>query len=544
MTLHGCGTGSTPCVRSYHFKVMEFTIDKDYNGRMNISSTFYNQKPQGNEIAQIKFNEMTVSNDMLSSFISNGYCYCPTERKKNNVRESDYICIDIDDSTIEMNEYVSTLTDKPTISYTTPSNGNVEKSQKKYGDDEHIYRFRLLYALDTPTTNATEYEQAYRYITTTNNMGFVDFRPANQFYNGSKGCELHNTHRVYTLPDEYKNVVLGNEGKKNSRPKSKQTGGVINPSDGNNEMHLDADVLSAFLDCTKYEDFLSWYNGEFGESNLLRETPYNQDEHDERKLVCDDYYVIPKKYIGWDKENKTKLYGKWVDGENRHTKIYTTGVILRKLNPEATADDLLREIVAILLTYYSLKNPDGSLKFTKRTILQLMESVMKADLDREMKKVKHSSFHVSDAYCKKNRVSKNEVVLRILSEKKSEVKEAKYSEIDYFYVHNLAWNDGRKITIEQWVSILNENGIELSKATFNRYLKERGFSRNKKRKRVKNITSKPNMNNHHTIRLRDDTFGDDEDCILDETMMIPDRKFREIVEGIHSSDEFREKWKV
>ena len=238
MTLHGCGSGPTPSVRSFRFKDMQYTIDKDYNGRMSISSTFFNEKPKGHKISQIKFNEMTVSNDMLSSFISNGYCYCPTERKLDKVSTSDYICIDVDDSTVEMNDYVSTLTDKPTIYYTTPSNGNIEKSQKKYGDDEHIYRFRLLYALDTPTTNATEYEQAYRYITTTNNMSFVDFRPANQYYNGSKGCELHNTNKVYSLPDKYKNVVLDNEREKSSRPKSKQTNGVIKPSDGNNEMHF------------------------------------------------------------------------------------------------------------------------------------------------------------------------------------------------------------------------------------------------------------------------------------------------------------------
>lgn len=215
MTLHGCGTGSTPCVRSFNFKVMQYTIDKDYNGRMNISSTYFNEKPQGHEISQIKFNEMSVSNDMLSSLITNGYCYCPTDRKMDNVRESDYICIDVDDSTVEMNDYVSTLTDKPTIYYTTPSNGNIEKSQKKYGDDEHIYRFRLLYALATPTTNATEYEKAYRYITSTNNMSFVDFRPANQYYNGSKGCEILNTHRVYSLPEEYKEVDLGTSRKQN-----------------------------------------------------------------------------------------------------------------------------------------------------------------------------------------------------------------------------------------------------------------------------------------------------------------------------------------
>ena len=147
---------------------------------MNISSTYYNKKPKGNEIAKIQFKQMTVSNDLLSSFISGGYCYCPTDRKLESVRESDYICIDVDDSTVEMNDYVSTLTDKPTIYYTTPSNGNIEKSQQRYGDNEHIYRFRLLYALDTPTTNATEYEQAFRYIVMANNMTSVDYRPENQ----------------------------------------------------------------------------------------------------------------------------------------------------------------------------------------------------------------------------------------------------------------------------------------------------------------------------------------------------------------------------
>lgn len=506
---------------------------------MNISSTFYNQKPKGNEIAQIKFNEMTVSNDMLSSFITNGYCYCPTERKKDNVRESDYICIDVDDSTVEMNEYVSTLTDKPTIYYTTPSNGNIEKSQHKYGDDEHIYRFRLLYALDTPTANATEYEKAYRYITTTNNMSFVDFRPANQYYNGSKECELHNTHRVYTLPDEYKEVVLGSEGKKSSRPKPKQTDSVINPSGGRNRMHLDADVLSVFLDGTKYEDFLMWYNGMFGESNLLRETLYNQDEHDERKLVCDDYFVIPKKYIGWDKQNKTKLYGKWLDGENRHIKIYITGIILRKLNPEATPEDLLREIVAILLTYYSLKNPDGSLKFSKKTILQLLDSVMKADLTKELKAIKHPSFKVSSSYCEKNKVSKREVVSEILSEKRIEKKEEKYRMIDCFFGFDITWDDGSKITQEQWIAILKENGIEVSIATFKRYLKDRGYSKRRKNKKVS--LPKP-IYNHYSIRFNDDTF--DEEVEHDESLVSFGRKFAEIIERYHDSDEFRKTWRA
>lgn len=507
---------------------------------MKISSTYFTEKPKGNEIAKIHFNEMTVSNDMLSSFITNGYCYCPTDRKLEQVSASDYICIDVDDSTVEMNDYVSSLTDKPTIYYTTPSNGNIEKSMEKFGDDKHIYRFRLLYALDTPTSNATEYEQAFRYIVDANNMTFVDFRRANQYYNGSKGCEMHNTNRVYSLPDQYKDVDLGKGEKKSINPKSKKMPDNIGSGSGNLGTTLDEDVRSAFLHCNKYEDFLSWYYGEFGESTLLRESPYFQDETDERKLVCgDDYYVIPKKYIKWDKENKTRIYGKWVDGDNRHAKIYISGIILRKLNPTASANDLLREIVAILLSYYDICNPGGELKFNRKTILQLLDSILKADLTKEMKAIKHSSFKVSNHYCDKYKVSKRTVVSEILSERKMEKKEKKYSEIDYFYDPNLSWDNGSKITQEQWLMILKENGIEVSIATFKRYLNDRGFS---KKRNKKSIISKPKNTIFNTIRFNDDTFL--EEIGANDTYVSSDRMFREIIARIHDTNEFKERWKT
>lgn len=530
---------TSPCVRDFYFAIMKYKVENDFSGRMNISSTYYNEKPKGDEIAKIQFNQMTVSNDLLSSFISSGYCYCPTDRKLDRVRESDYICIDVDDSTVEMNEYVSTLTDKPTIYYTTPSNGNVEKSQLKFGDDRHIYRFRLLYALDTPTSNATEYEQAFKYITTTNNMTSVDFRRANQYYNGSKGCELHNTHRVYSLPDEYRDVVLDNGKEKGGNLKLKQPAGGVSSGGGSGGTTLEADVLSAFLDCGKYEDFLSWYSGMFGASTLLRETLYLPDEEDERKLVCGDYYVIPKKYIGWDKENKTKIYGKWLDGEDRHTKIYITGIILRKLNPTASADDILREIVAILMTYYDICNPDRKLKFSKRNILQLLDSVMNADLTKELKEIKHPSFKVSSSYCDRNRVSKRAVVNEILSEKRMEKKEERYSEIDFFFDPNLSWDDGSKITQKQWVEILKENGIAVSIATFKRYLEDRGYS--KKRKKESIITN-TNTIIFNTISFGDDTFEEKDG--YNESYVLYERKFKEIIGEIHSTDEFRRKWAV
>ena len=83
------------------------------------------------------------------------------------------------------------------------------------GPEDGGTRFRI-----TPEMDA-EYEQAYRYIVDTNNMSFVDYLPANQYYNGSKGCEMHNTHRVYSLPDEYKEVDIETY-RKQSRHKDSQ----------------------------------------------------------------------------------------------------------------------------------------------------------------------------------------------------------------------------------------------------------------------------------------------------------------------------------
>ena len=61
----------------------------------------------------------------------------------------------------------------------------------------------------------------------------------------------------------------------------------------------------------------------------------------------------------------------------------------------------------------------------------------------------------------------------------------------FFYDPNLSWNNGSKITQEQWLVILKENGIEVSIATFKRYLNDRGFS---KKRNKKSIISKPKKN--------------------------------------------------
>lgn len=164
---------------------------------------------------------------------------------------------------------------------------------------------------------------------------------------------------------------------------------------------------------------------------------------------------------------------------------------------------------------------------------------MKADLTKELKAIKHPSFKVSNSYCEKNKVSKRDVVSEILSEKRIEKKEEKYRMIDCFFDSSITWKNGSKITQEEWIAILKENGIEVSIAIFKRYLNDRGYSKRRKNKKVS--LPKP-IYNHYSIRFSDDTFEEEDGH--NELLVSFGRKFIEIMERIHDSDEFSTKWRV
>ena len=87
------------------------------------------------------------------------------------------------------------------------------------------------------------------------------------------------------------------------------------------------------------------------------------------------------------------------------------------------------------------------------------------------------------------------------------------------------------------------NGIEIKIRSFQRYLEVRGYSKPRKRtKHQKNDITKPNIK-HNTIRFSDVVFSDSDDA-FNESNVSSNRKFMEIVEGIHESDEFLAKWKL
>jgi hypothetical protein len=303
------------------------------------------------------------------------------------------------------------------------------------------------------------------------------------------------------------------------------------------------DVISQFFSIKRYEDFLIWYEEEYGRPCIVTESIYVQSEIDERKLVLEDeYFRIPKKYVGYNKEFGGKIFGKWVDGEMRHKKIFVTGVVLRRLNEGITYDEMLYSIVNTLLLYYELNDSDGSLKFGKKAIKELVINIMKAPF-KQMKEVKHSKFKISDSYCRENRVSKKQVLGSLLGEENRRKKEESYNEIDSFYDQTMTWEDGSKITHKQWLDILEENGIKMSLRKFKNYLEDRGYT--KKRETTKSAESKTNIIHPYHLGLHSALSSEEDDCpVYDNSMVESNRKFIEIVGKIQGSDGFRARWRA
>lgn len=478
--------------------------------------------------------------------ISDGLPYCPTARLKKDVGLCEFICIDIDYSTVPMLDFIGSIKYIPTIYYESSSNNSDvsrELSFKKFKDEEHKYRFRMIYALQTPTHSCEEYNAAFNYFITINGIDeeIVDGREANQYYFGNYNTRVYNTDFIYYLPENYRDYFEEKiEAKKSAECKTN----IIQP------YHLDLDsalfsedVISQFFGIKRYEDFLLWYEVEYGRPSITTESIYVQSEEDERKLVLDDDYLeIPRKYVGYNNEFGGRIYGKWKDGEMRHKKIFITGVVLRRLNKDITYDEMLYSIVNTLLRYYELNDSDGSLKYGKKAIKELVINIMKAPF-KQMKEVKHSKFKISDTFCRENRVSKKQVLGSLLGEDNRRNKEESYNEIDIFYDPTITWDDGSKITQKQWLEILNENGIKMCMRKFKSYLEDRGYS--KKRDNRKSARSKTNIIPPYHLGLDDALSSEDEDChAYDNSWVESSRRFGEIVDTIHSSNEFRAKWRA
>lgn len=426
---------------------------------INISIKSYAHKPKSIEISKMTFNKVELKVNELCSYISKGYAFTNIfnnngrltikEKKIQNFKEAWIISYDVDHNDASMYDFVDTLKIKPTISYTTPSNG-------KDG-----YCFRLLYILDEPITTNDEYKDIYEgFAKYLDIFDIIDAKAkdSSRYFNGSKGCDIvcneENTIRLNDVRTIVKNINCSEKGSTNNINRDNKDKAILlaNPLP---EHFVDSEFINNFYSLD-YSDFYEkcYYSGKYVNQQ------HTLVEDDGTKPIIelgDDFIEIIRKYKLIDFRGKMiPVEYKFKDGEGRRNRLWNNGMLRRKINPSITFEDVLYSLVYEICLYYD--NSDGQLN--KNTVYAIARSVMNYDINSYNPRIKkRRSYIASSAYCQIHGISKRKAVAMYQAKKRS-----KSTVIEYYYREGLTTKD-----VE---ALIKESGESIDISTIRKWFKK------------------------------------------------------------------------
>lgn len=426
---------------------------------INISTKSYAQKPKSIEISKMTFNKVELKVNELCSYIKEGYAFTNIfnnkgeltikEKKIQNFKEAWVISYDVDHNDVPMNDFVETLTIKPTICYTTPSNG-VEG-----------YCFRLLYVLNEPITTNDEYKLIYEgFAKYLDIFDIIDAKAkdSSRYFNGSNDCNIvcneENTTCLNDIRTIAKDINCSEKGSTNNINRDNKDKAILlaNPLP---EHFVDSEFINNFYSLD-YDAFYEkcYYSGKYVNQQ------HTLVEDDGTKPIIelgDDFIEIIRKYKMIDFRGKMiPVAYKFKDGEGRRNRLWNNGMLRRKINPSITFEDVLYSLVYEICLYYD--NSDGQLN--KNTVYAIARSVMNYDINSYNPRIKkRRSYIASSAYCQINGISKRKAVAMYQAKKRS-----KSPLIEYYYREGLTTND-----VE---ALINESGESIDISTIRKWFKK------------------------------------------------------------------------
>ena len=507
---------------------------------INISTQSYAQKPQPSDIRTMTFNKVELKANELCSYIKEGYAFTNIfnnkgeltirEKKIQNFKEAWIISYDVDHNDASMYDFVDTLKIKPTISYTTPSNG-------KDG-----YCFRLLYILDEPITTNDEYKDIYEgFAKYLDIFDIIDAKAkdSSRYFNGSKGCDIvcneENTIRLNDVRTIVKDINQCENESTNNKTENIEDRAVL-VDDSFSHQPIDRDFINDF-NSLSYRDFYEkcYLSGKY----VSQEHTFVEDDGTNPIIELGDNFIeiIRKFKLVEFRGKKIPVRYKFKDGEGRRDKLWNNGMLRRKINPSLRFEDILYNLVSEVLLYYD--NSDGQLNRT--TIFSIAKSVMRFNVDRYNPRIKkRRSYIASSAYCQIHGISKRKAVAMYQAKKRS-----KAPLIEYYYREGLKPKDvealikesGEEINIRTIQNWYDKNGIyddkyekifqlidtTKSKAENGKFIRSKGFSIDDK-KLLSMIKEKKAMNNN--------VFESDEEMMNFQVEMMNRKKEREEAENI------------
>ena len=381
-------------------------ITQDYKFWVSLSTRKFDHKPdRDTEVGKLRFKRIYPTITDFAELISMGYCYTPifnsavfpiSEKTDANFQYSSFVSIDIDHTEIDMNTMVDGLEFKPTLSYTSCSNGKEGK-----------YSYRLIYCFSDKIEGTGDYSNYVHTILDANQIPIDDIDKrslkASQLYfgNGCGNIDIKVSNIIYNKIDfieyhkDYSNNIIYTNNTESININHIQTPPTI-------MCYGDTFVNKNFGDDfwkMRMEDILEKYLNE-----------YPNMEHTPIPVVSDDtpYIVFPSDYVEIRRYWTSKDNGRAIklkDGQGRRRKLFINGIIRRLINPSITFDNLLYNLLFELVHYIS--NFDAENIIGKQEIFNIARNVMKEDITQyEGLKGTTRKFMVNPRYCQKYGLSK------------------------------------------------------------------------------------------------------------------------------------------
>ena len=369
----------------------------------------------------VEYKRQSITVEEFAKLIREGYCFCHSfktngilfglsEKKDAKFLSADMVFVDIDDSDIEMNDFVDCLVKKPTLYYTTPNN-HTEKSNYKY-------RFRLCYLFSLPIYTVETYHSLYDGIAESirKDIQGIEIKdncgrtPSQQFSGNAKAeCELYVTDNVFShsdFPYQSNNVSfssslsISNGNLSKSAKKDDDT--VIGVKDliiADKSFISDINTLSPYDLIDKYRTKYRY----FTHTELHFQDGYALIPSDYQEIYRQTYMDSFIKNNG--DEIKFSAVKKLRDGDNRRKKLYIAGLIMKNILPNITFENLLYNLICERTYYYD--NSDRVL--SNKVLANIARNVVNIPLEKIQlqSKRKKRKFCVDKSYCAMLGISPN-----------------------------------------------------------------------------------------------------------------------------------------
>ncbi len=328
------------------------------------------------------FHVENLNVEELCQRITSGYSFCHVFR--NNIRQkanflyTNLIAIDVDDYPVTMEEFVDNCRAKPSLAYTTISDGR-----------NGLSRFRLIYVFDHPIQNEEEYKCLYCQII--GQLGLQD----NKDNCGSRISQLMNGNHRADIKTFCSNQILTKHillqkcqlEYYQSSPiqyiSNRQFCKITEVATNDDESKIISDLFEG------PDQFLQKHS----QVSIITETPldYNTDGY---AFFPDQFFKLIIR-VDWSKQ-KPKV-NKFKDGEGRRKRIFIDALIIRNIKPDATFLELLYNLVLRRKLYYD--NSDGVL--TNQLLIDDVRQVQQMDLEEvhALKPSRHGQFQTDPNYC-------------------------------------------------------------------------------------------------------------------------------------------------